>query len=47
MTRRDYETYDHLIAMDHNNLRNMAWFVGGDPEHKVSLLMGHTRHPGG
>ena len=33
MTRRDYETYDYLIAMDHNNLRNMARFVGGDPEH--------------
>ena len=46
MTRRDYETYDYLIAMDHNNLRNMARFVGGDPEHKVSLLMDHTRRPG-
>ena len=46
MTRRDYETYDYLIAMDHNNLRNMARFVGSDPEHKVSLLMDHTRRPG-
>ena len=45
MTRRDYETYDYLIAMDHNNLRNMARFVGGDLEHKVSLLMDHTRRP--
>ena len=36
----------YLIAMDHNNLRNMARFVGGDPEHKVSLLMDHTRRPG-
>lgn len=35
-----------LIAMDHNNLRNMARFVGSDPEHKVSLLMDHTRRPG-
>ncbi len=42
MTRRDYETYDYLIAMDHNNLRNMARFVGGDLEHKVSLLMDHN-----
>ncbi len=32
--------------MDHNNLRNMARFVGGDLEHKVSLLMDHTRRPG-
>ena len=46
MTRRDYETYDYLIAMDHNNLRNMERFVGSDPEHKVSLLMDHTRRPG-
>ncbi len=46
MTRRDYETYDYLVAMDHNNLRNMVRFVGGDPEHKVSLLMDHTRCPG-
>ena len=46
MTRQDYETYDYLVAMDRNNLRNMARFVGSDPEHKVSLLMDHTRRPG-
>ena len=46
MTRRDYENYDYIIAMDHNNLRNMARFVGDDPERKVSLLMDHTRRPG-
>ena len=47
MTRRDYETYDYLITMDRNNLRNMVRFVGSDPEHKVSLLMNHTGRPGG
>ncbi len=46
MTRQDYETYDLLVAMDHNNLRNMQRFVGGDPQHKVSLLMDHTARPG-
>ena len=46
MTRRDYESYDYLIAMDHNNLRNMTCFVGSDPDHKVSLLMDHTRRLG-
>ena len=46
MTRRDYETYDYVIAMDHNNLRNMTRFVGSDPDHKVSLMMDHTRRPG-
>ena len=46
MTRRDYEAYDYLIAMDRNNLRNMQRFVGSDPAGKVSLLMDHTAHPG-
>ena len=46
MTRRDYETYDYLIAMDRNNLRNMVRFVGSDPEHKVSLLMDYTSRRG-
>lgn len=46
MTRRDYETYDYLITMDRNDLRNMVRFVGSDPEHKVSLLMDHTGRPG-
>lgn len=46
MTRQDYETYDLLVAMDHNNLRNMQRFVGSDPQHKVSLLMDHTARPG-
>ena len=35
--------YKDEQCMDYNNLRNMARFVGGDPEHKVSLLMDHTR----
>ena len=46
MTRRDYAYYDYLIAMDHNNLRNMRRFVQDDPEGKVSLLMSHTNRPG-
>ena len=45
MTRRDYEAYDYLIAMDRNNLRNMQRFVGSDPAGKVSLLMDHTARP--
>ena len=39
------ETFEDCDFTD-NNLRNMARFVGGDPEHKVSLLMDHTRRPG-
>ena len=46
ITRRDYDDYDYLIAMDRNNLRNLRRFVGEDPEGKVSLLLEHTAHPG-
>ena len=46
MTRQDYETYDYLIAMDHNNLRNLRRIIGSDDAGKVSLLMDHTDRPG-
>lgn len=39
MTSDDYGKYDHIIAMDRNNIRNMSRFVKDDPEKKVSLLM--------
>ena len=39
MTSDDYVKYDHIIAMDRNNIRNMSRFVKDDPEKKVSLLM--------
>lgn len=46
MTKADYEKYDYLIAMDRFNLRNMARFVGDDPDHKVALLKDFTDCPG-
>ena len=46
MTRQDYDTFDYLIAMDRNNLRNMQRFVDNDPQGKVSLLLSHTSRPG-
>ncbi|MBQ8764402.1 MAG: low molecular weight phosphotyrosine protein phosphatase [Clostridia bacterium] len=45
MTANDYNYYDFIIAMDRNNLRNMARFAGNDPEGKVSLLMDYTSTP--
>ncbi len=42
ITRRDYDYYDYLIAMDQNNLRNMRPFFGTDPEKKISLLLDHA-----
>ena len=39
MTRRDYENYDYIIAMDRNNLRNIDRIIGRDDYNKVSLLL--------
>lgn len=46
MTRQDYAYFDYIIAMDHNNLRNMQRFVGSDPMGKVSLLLAHIGSSG-
>ena len=46
MTRDDYQHYDYIIAMDHNNLRNLNRMFGEDTDHKISLLMDYTSHPG-
>jgi len=41
MTAADYGSFDLIIAMDNQNLRNMRGFVGEDSEHKVRLLMSY------
>ena len=46
VTRKDYQEYDLLIAMDHYNVRNLHRMLGGDPEGKVHLLMDYTDRPG-
>ena len=46
MTWRDYDEYDLLVGMDRYNLRNMERIAGGDPHHKIRLLLdfvGETR----
>ena len=45
MTRADYHYYDHIIAMDRNNLRNLKRMFGEDTDHKISLLMDYTHRP--
>ena len=42
LSRRDYAEWDHLIAMERYNIRNMQRIIGEDPENKVSLLMQHA-----
>ena len=46
ITRGDYKHYDYIIAMDHNNLRNLRRLLGDDDEGKISLLMDYTSRPG-
>ena len=46
MTVSDYGYFDYIVAMDRWNLRNMAKFVGNDPDGKVSLLLDYTTSPG-
>ncbi len=46
VTRRDYEHFDLLIVMDHNNLRNLRRMMGEDTENKIHLLMAYTERPG-
>ena len=42
ITRRDYEYYDSIIAMDGNNLRNLKRLLGEDVDGKISLMMSHA-----
>ncbi len=42
----DYDKYDLLIGMDHENMTRMRRLFGGDPEEKIRLLMDYTDRPG-
>ena len=46
LRKEDYLRYDHIIGMDHNNLRNLRRILGDDPEGKVRLLLDYTDKPG-
>ena len=46
MTRDDYNRYDMLIGMDHENIRDMRRICGGDPEGKIRLLLDFAGRPG-
>ena len=39
ITAFDYDYYDLIICMDHNNLRNLRYIIPSDPEGKVRLLL--------
>lgn len=45
VTMADYDTYDYLICMDRNNLRNLEPIIGPDRDKKVSLLLSFAGSP--
>ena len=45
MTRVDYGRYDLIVGMDEENRRDMMRILGGDPQHKVHLLLDWTDAP--
>ena len=39
MTKADYKSFDYLIGMDTENIRNMQRISGGDPDEKIYKLL--------
>lgn len=39
ITKEDYKKADYIIAMDQENLYDLDWLCGHDPEKKISLLL--------
>ena len=46
MTKADYDDYDLIVCMDRNNIRNALRITGGDPEHKIVLLLDYAGRAG-
>lgn len=44
LTRSDYDHFDYLLCADKNNLRNTISIVGGDPKHKVFMIIDESNH---
>ncbi|MBO6046552.1 MAG: low molecular weight phosphotyrosine protein phosphatase [Erysipelotrichaceae bacterium] len=40
----DYHNYDLIIGMDVGNYHDIVRICGGDPEHKIHLLMDYTKY---
>ena len=45
LKKKDYNEYDYLIGMDRENLYDMRYICGGDPDGKISLLLDYTDQP--
>lgn len=45
MRKEDYDLFDYIILMDHNNLYNVKRIISSDPKSKVHLLLDYTDMP--
>lgn len=45
LTRKDYETFDYLLAMEQTNIRNMIRLLCSDPQQKMHCLLDFSEHP--
>lgn len=45
ITKKDYEKYDYILAMEEYNIRNMMRIIKSDPKHKVCRLLDLTNNP--
>ena len=45
LKKKDYEEYDYLIGMEHQNIRSMLRILGKDPDHKIHMLLDFSDHP--
>ena len=39
LSKSDYDAYDHLIAMDRENVSDMLRLFGSDPDKKIHMLL--------
>ncbi len=46
ITKEDYDRYDLLICMESINVRYTRQIMGGDPAHKIRLLLDYTDRQG-
>lgn len=45
ITKKDYETFDYIIAMEEKNIINIKRIVGEDKEKKIYKLLDFSKNP--
>ena len=45
ITKKDYDYYDYIVAMDQSNIRNLKNMLRNDLQGKISRLMDYTSRP--